>query len=84
MCGQVLLVTSLTYPSLWVLPSGEQHLTRAEDGYIDPDKVQVAAPAPRAPRASPCVAGAPRSLPALLLGWTVWGRGSSRGTNRTL
>ena len=53
LCGQVLLVTSLTYPSLWVLPSGEQHLVRAEDGYLDPDKVQVAAPAPRAPRASP-------------------------------
>ena len=34
---QVLLVSSLTYPSLWVLPSGVQRIPRACDGVIDWD-----------------------------------------------
>lgn len=38
---QVLLVTSNTYPSLWVLPSGGQRLARPEEGYMDPTLVQT-------------------------------------------
>mmetsp|Transcript_26342 Transcript_26342/g.86541 ORF Transcript_26342/g.86541 Transcript_26342/m.86541 type:complete len:808 (-) Transcript_26342:1474-3897(-) len=37
---QVLLVTSLTYPDLWILPAGWQHIPRSESGGVNFDDVQ--------------------------------------------
>jgi hypothetical protein len=34
---QVLLISSSTFPGMWVLPSGGQLLPKPEDGYIDFD-----------------------------------------------